>query len=261
MSIIWTGLAPHPPIIIKEVGGVRCDEARATINGMQAMCSDMLQHKPERLIIVSPHAPRPTTGISSWAGESIQGNLAQFGAATVKARLPVDRNWMESFVRRFVNVSRLAEEELDHGSMVPLMFAIDAGWKGKTCILGLPWDSGGELDRMGEALAHACNDEVPTAVIASGDMSHCLKPEGPYGYDPVGPAFDALFVELIKACRYPEVASIDPVLREGARQDVVESCRVVWSATDYRSNHNQFFSYEGPFGVGYSVMKFFGERN
>ncbi len=39
---------------------------------------------------------------------------------------------------------------------------------------------------------------VNYGLIASGDLSHCLKKEGPYGFHPDGPKFDKALIEALK---------------------------------------------------------------
>ena len=259
MGIIWSGLAPHPPIIVESVGGDRCRDVQRTIDSMNKLARDLLSHKPDRLVIISPHTPRPHAGISGWFGERVRGTLAQFGAPSTGYDLPVDQSWMKAFSQAYPHINDLGEELLDHGAMVPLHFAVEAGWDGPTAIIGLPWDEGDELDRIGEAVMQASATGDRTAVLASGDMSHCLKPGAPCGFDERGTRFDHSFVEKVRGQQYEEAIHIDPELREAARQDVLESCRIAWQATGYRKNNHQFLSYEGPFGVGYTVMKFYGD--
>ncbi len=260
MGIIWNGLAPHPPIIVASVGGDRCEDVRTTIASMEAFSSDLAAHKPQRLIVLSPHTPRPQLGIAAWKSGRIQGSFSQFGAPQTRIDLPVDEAWMVAFAHNYINISWLRnEQELDHGAMVPLYFAVQAGWDGPTCVLGLPWDEDGELDIIGDAIARASDDQVPTAMIASGDMSHCLKPGAPCGYNQRGGMFDNTFVDEVKRLAFRAATQIDPNLRDAARQDVLGSCRISWQATGYAHDHHQFYSYEGPFGVGYTVMKFYSE--
>ncbi len=260
MSIIWTGLAPHPPIIVPVVGGQRGREAQTTIDALRELCQDMMHHQPERLVLISPHAPRPHRGIGAWDGSRARGSFAQFGAASTRFDQILDPTWLVRLRVHYPEIRSLDGELLDHGSMVPLHFAVEAGWQGPTCIIGLPWDEGEDLDRLGDAVAAACGDDLRTAVLASGDMSHCLKSDGPYGFDPNGPRFDSRFVRHVRDGHYRGACLIEPSLREAAKQDVLESCRVAWRASGFRDTHRHFLSYEGPFGVGYTVMKFYSEQ-
>ncbi|NIM46865.1 MAG: hypothetical protein GTN40_01765, partial [Candidatus Aenigmarchaeota archaeon] len=38
------------------------------------------------------------------------------------------------------------------------------------------------------------NSQARLAIIASGDLSHCLKEDGPYGFNPAGPKLDKIIV-------------------------------------------------------------------
>ena len=258
MTIIWSGLTPHPPIIVASVGGRRCSQVEKTITSMQLLARDMLAHRPDRLVLISPHTPRPREGIGLWLEGNLVGDFGPFGAPQTKISLPLDNSWVDSF-RSFYPQATPLRENLDHGALVPLHFMAEAGWHGPTAVVGLPWAEDGTLEEIGSAIAAACRDDRRTALIASGDMSHSLLPEAPCGFDECGPQFDDAFVAHVREARFKEAAAIASPVRERAHEDVVGSCRVAWRADDYNASHHHFYSYEGPFGVGYTVMKFRGE--
>lgn len=95
------------------------------------------------------------------------------------------------------------------------------------------------------------------AVIASGDLSHCLKEGGPYGFNPDGPKFDNALVECLKKKDIENFLKLDDLYPEagecGLRSfsfllGILETAKVNWEP--------EILSYEGPFGVGYLVTKF-----
>ena len=95
-----------------------------------------------------------------------------------------------------------------------------------------------------------------TAVIASGDMSHVLKTDGPYGYDPAGPKLDALIAEAVRAKDVKRLLHIDAKLLECGAECGLRSILFlfgVFAGSDYLT---EVLSYEGPFGVGYMVAVF-----
>ena len=257
MSIVWSGLAPHPPIIVESVGGTRCDEVRPTIDSMQAWARDLLNCKPELVVLISPHTPRPHHGIAWFSHNS--GSFNMFGAGHCRIELPSQQDWLAQLFEKLPHGQRLDNEPLDHGAMVPLHFLLEAGWQGATCVLGLPRGEGPILEQLGDTVAQLCDNPKRCALIASGDMSHCLKPDAPSGFNPIGQDFDNRFVELVRAGDFRAAANIELQLQQQACQDVVASCRLVWQATGYNANNNHFYSYEGPFGVGYTVMRFHGD--
>ena len=52
---------------------------------------------------------------------------------------------------------------------------------------------------------------------------------------------------------YRELLQLDPQLDESAAQDVIAPLLVVLAALGFSAAGSELLSYEGPFGVGYSV--------
>lgn len=255
--IMMNGLMPHPPIIVDGVGGSRASEAAATQSACRELAQAVVTRNPDRVVVISPHTPRPHRGVALWTGDVLHGDFGQFGAPQTKLALPIDRAWIERFTQSHGAVHDLGDHRLDHGAAVPLFFLDQAGWQGPTVVVSLPMPNDEAVDHLGDAIKQASADDRATVLIASGDMSHCLKPGAPSGHDERGAVFDQAFVGCIRAARYRDAANLEADLRQAACQDVVETCRASWQATDYASEGHQFFNYEGPFGVGYAVMCFF----
>jgi AmmeMemoRadiSam system protein A len=153
-----------------------------------------------------------------------------------------------------VGLQALRGDSLDHGAMVPLWFLQEAGWRGPTVILGLNWPGAGGLRGLGQAIAAAARGTGrKIAIVASGDMSHRLIPGAPAGYEPSAKDFDRAFVEVLRSRAYRDVDRIDPGLQNRAAEDVVDSTVVALSAVDWACDGGRVLSYEGPFGVGYTV--------
>jgi aromatic ring-opening dioxygenase LigB subunit len=94
------------------------------------------------------------------------------------------------------------------------------------------------------------------AVIASGDLSHVLKADGPYGYHPAGPQLDEIIVSAIRGKEVEELLNIDTEILDFGAECGLRSILFlfgVFAGTDYAT---EVLSYEGPFGVGYMVATF-----
>lgn len=257
MSIVWSGLAPHPPVIVDPVGKEMCRRASTTIASMKSLAVRLVQSNPDRVVVISPHTPRPASGVASWCGETLSGDFRPFGASGVGVVVQNDRFWIGCFEAELGSLTHLDGQPMDHGALVPLWFLAEAGWKGPTCVIGLPWYDDGLLDEMGECLARA-SDAVGgrTALLASGDMSHCLASEGTVAHNPKGQVFDQGFVDAIRGGNFQRALEWPLDISEEACQDVLESCRVTWNATKFNHQNHVFLSYEDPFGVGYCVTQF-----
>jgi len=96
-----------------------------------------------------------------------------------------------------------------------------------------------------------------TALIASGDLSHCLKADGPYGFHPDGPAFDSALIKCLEGKRIKEILALEEKFPQAAEcglrsisflLGILEESGLNWEP--------EILSYEGPFGVGYLVVNF-----
>lgn len=57
MGVRMAALAPHPPIIIPEIGGRERDRVKKTITSMTRLAEDIKNVDPDILITISPHGP------------------------------------------------------------------------------------------------------------------------------------------------------------------------------------------------------------
>lgn len=96
--------------------------------------------------------------------------------------------------------------------------------------------------------------KLKIALVASGDLSHYLKEDGPYGFEPEGPEFDKALILGLKRKKIKSILDLDddyPAAGEcGLRSfcfmlGIIEAANINWEA--------KILSYEGPFGVGYLV--------
>jgi aromatic ring-opening dioxygenase LigB subunit len=206
-------------------------------------------------VVVSPHTPRRRSfGVST--GTTLAGDLGQFGADAGFV-LPGAADLADAIAaaaaRRGLPVHRFEADDADHGATVPLVFVQRAGWRGPTVLLSLPHPSDDAgCRRLGEAVAAAAGG-ARIAFLASGDMSHRLRPGAPAGHDPHAPRFDAEVVAAVAAGDAARLAAIDPELRERAAEDVIESLLVAEGAAGGAVAGRRVLSYEGPYGVGYLI--------
>jgi aromatic ring-opening dioxygenase LigB subunit len=99
--------------------------------------------------------------------------------------------------------------------------------------------------------------ETKIAVIASGDLSHCLKEDGPYGFHPDGPKFDKTLIEGLKKKDTEKILKLDDLYPEAAECGLRSFCFMLGILEASGINYQpEILSYEGPFGVGYLVVNF-----
>jgi len=142
------------------------------------------------------------------------------------------------------------------GFNVPLHF-LAKNFKGeiKTYLTGL--EPPKFYFEKGKKIYQNLNQEQKYAIIASGDMSHCLKEEGPYGFHSDGPKFDKSLIEFLKKKDIENFLKLDKIYPQagecGLRSfsfvlGILEESRVNWQP--------EILSYQKPFGVGYLTVNF-----
>ncbi len=258
----FCGLLPHPPIIVPEVGRGRLGDCMSTVDACRDFARRMAAARPERLFMVSPHSPRQGRAFGLWTGQRLRGDLGRFGSPGSAVDLPNDPEMVAALSGaaegRGLGTWSIPEEPLDHGAVVPLWFLVEAGWDGPTCLASLPWHAAPEvMEAFGRALGEAVAALAGrAALVASGDMSHKVKPDAPAGYHPRAVEFDHVLTDLVRDGQLDAIGAIDAELRDLAAEDAADSSQIVAAAIDYRPHGEEVICYEHPFGVGYLVAVF-----
>ena len=269
MSLIGFYLMPHPPIIIPEVGRGEEEKISATSDSMHRVGREIAEKAPDTIILITPHGPMFRDAVAISMGDSIGGSLRQFNAGSVSMDIPIDTaltskifemSQGESIPAVSLTPKLLkrydAEFTLDHGSMVPLYF-INMYYTGYK-LVHITYAPLGDhqLYRFGTVIRKAAEALKRRAVIiASGDLSHRLTEDGPYGYDPDGRRFDEQFLHLLEAGDVKALLNMDRRLVDNAGECGRRSVLVMLGALDGLRFKGDLLSYEGPFGVGYGVMR------
>lgn len=260
-------IMPHPPIIIHDIGKGEEREAIKTIEACKSIANKVSELKPETIIIITPHGPIFRDAVAISVVEEISGSFERFRAPQVKLEFPIDMKLSENIVKASnipvvpITSDSLKEYgvncELDHGAMVPLHFIYEK-YKGfKLVHITYGMIPGIDLYRFGMTLKKAVEDGLNNAVIiASGDLSHRLKDDGPYGYNPMGGRFDNTVIDILIKGEVLGIFNMDKEMIEGAGECGLRSFYIMLGAMDGEDLKGNLLSYEGPFGIGYGVMSF-----
>lgn len=268
--IVYGALFPHPPLALPEIGKDRIKDVARTVNSMQMLARQVANKKPETLVFITPHGNVFSDALSVLGLPNLRGNMAAFGRRDVNFHHDNDLELLRSLEREALELkiplAVLDKEvrgykldlELDHGVMVPLRYLEEAGLReAKLLVISIGFLPLLDLYRFGMAVRDAASTlGRRVAVIASGDMSHRLKDEGPYGYNPDGPLFDRLMQEYLSEGRFNDILRIKPEMRENAGECGYRSVIIMLGSLDGTKVEPKLLSYEGPFGVGYLTAGF-----
>ena len=263
MPIAGAIIVPHPPLIIPTVGRGREREVQATIDAYRAAARQAADWAPEVLIVTSPHCAMYADYFHISPGKGASGDMSAFGAPQTRLEAAYDVQLRDEVVRQAeaanLPAGTLGEKSsaLDHGVFLPLYFLQEAGVSCPILRIGLSGLSPMAHYRLGQCIARAVDKLNRRAVfVASGDLSHKLKDDGPYGYAPEGPVFDRQVTEVMSGGDFLRLLTMDGGLCDRAAECGLRSFQIMAGALDGLAVSPSLLSYEGPFGVGYGVAVF-----
>ncbi|MBV9959075.1 MAG: AmmeMemoRadiSam system protein A [Acidobacteria bacterium] len=264
-SVVFAGIAPHPPIMVPEVGGGAAEEVRASINAMRDFTERIIASGAETVVLISPHAPLEARSFVAYGEETLYGSFANFRAPGTEIEVGMDEELLTAISQtareRGYVVSGIKGYELDHGTAVPLYFLLRNGWRGRVVALGYTFLSNEDHLSFGSCIRDAAaRSGKPVAFVASGDLSHRLKPGAPAGYNETAHLFDEEVIAAIGAGTPERIINIDPELRRTAGECGYRSMLVALGVAESLAQSYEVLSYEAPFGVGYLVAQLSCER-
>jgi len=258
--IVKTYVMPHPPIILPEVGRGEEKKIQETIDSMERAAEEIAELAPETIIITSPHAPAFYNGFFMRAGVSISGDLSAFRVSGVRETAEIDTELCAEIFRLSklpISSSEKYGEKMDHATLIPLRFIHKRYKNFKIVVIGISGLGARKHYELGKTIDKAVRNLKRKAVfIASGDLSHVLKVDGPYGFKREGPEFDKLIIEILSSGKLKELFNISDKLCEKAAQCGLKSFQIMAGALSSYEIESEFYSYEGTFGVGYGIVAF-----
>lgn len=269
-SFLGGFLLPHPPVIVPAVGKGRELEALQTIAALGKVSEISAAMQPETIVLISPHAPvfhdfvffyEPIDG-----SKVLGGSLQQFGDNTHYS-WKWDRELQENILRALAQKNIPAGTQtaellrqyhytatLDHGTLVPLYYLSKIYKSFRLIVLASADIPSAQLLQLGRIIREE-SEHIGrrTLLIASGDLSHKVNAESPYGAVPEGAEFDARIKAFLASGDLPGISSIDTKLRERAAECGYRSILTLCGALETLTVQTEMLSYEAPFGIGYAV--------
>lgn len=263
MGITAAYMVPHPPLILPGVGKGEEKKIQHTIDAYHELGKRIGEEKPDTILVISPHQTMYADYFHISPKKGAKGDFSRFGAPKEKMEVSYDTEFVKtlSFVAEEKNIpaGTLGEEErdLDHGTMVPLYFVNKYYTDYRLVRIGLSGLSFMHHYELGQCIQKTAeNLGRNTVVFASGDLSHCLKEDGPYGFKEEGPEYDKAIMDIMGEGRFLELFDFKEAYCAKAGECGHRSFMILAGVLDRKGVKSQRLSYEGPFGVGYGICSY-----
>ena len=260
MAVKGAVMVPHPPVIIPEIGHGEEQKIRETSDSYRKAAAKIAGWKPETVVVISPHSVMYADYFHISPGTGAQGDFGQFRASQVKFQVDYDTEFVKVLAReaeaRDIPAGTLGEREkrLDHGTMVPLYF-LDRYMQDyrlvRVGLSGLPFTVHYELGECIRKTAELLERDV--VIIGSGDLSHKLKEDGPYGFQKEGPEYDERIMDVMGRGAFGELFDFSEDFCDKAAECGHRSFTIMAGALDGLKVKTERLSHQGTFGVGYGI--------
>lgn len=256
MSLVYTAIVPHPPIIIAEIGGDQRSAVRGTISSMKKIAESFNELEIDAALVISPHAKLSSFAMTICRPKQYQGDLSEFGKETPIISVRPDTELADDLIiesdKGNIPIGLDEDGTLDHGALVPLYFInkavdfnfnlVEIGYSGLSIEQHL--DFGHLIYKVTK------NSKKRVALIISGDLSH--RHFDNY-YKKYALEFDSIIKNKILSGCISGIEQTDPELVELSGECGFRSLVIASGVLNQEKNKFRLLSYEAPFGVGYLV--------
>ena len=264
-QILGRFLLPHPPAALPQIGKEQTDQMKKTTDAFHQIARRIGELRPQTVIVITPHGPCFDDHFYMPSTKRVSGDFSAFGVKKILMGFDNDTDLAEIIRKKAAEKGisagpvddRIMKKngipyDLDHGVLVPLYFVLQYSRDFRILPISLSGLSGKEHYRFGMILRDAITESDENAVIiASGDLSHKVSAESPYGFDESGPLFDKTVRKGLLDEDINAFLTFDPELKEKAAQCGLDSYRMLLGTLDGFDFLADILSYEAPFGIGY----------
>ncbi|MCI1965366.1 MAG: AmmeMemoRadiSam system protein A [Oscillospiraceae bacterium] len=263
MAVNGAFIVPHPPVLVPSIGKGEERKIQKTADAYTHIAQEIARLKPETLVILSPHATAYADYFHIAPGAKAKGDFFKFGSGDPPLEFSCDTGFVDVLsdeaARCRIPAGTFGDRHrsIDHGALVPLTFITRAYRDFQLVRCSISGLGAFAHYRFGQCIARAAERlDRQVILIASGDLSHKLKEDGPYGYAAEGPEFDREITAAMKSGDFMRFLTFDGEFCEAAAECGLPSFQILAGVFDGFSVKSEFCSYEGPFGVGYAVCAY-----
>jgi len=94
--LVFSGIAPHPPIMVPEVGRESIAGVRASIEAMAELTRRVIDSGAESVVLISPHAPLEVDSFVAYEGPRVYADFSMFNAPSTEFSVRVDEDLLNA---------------------------------------------------------------------------------------------------------------------------------------------------------------------
>ena len=260
MSLVFSSVVPHPPILLPEIGKENLRYLKNTLRGYEKLRIKLEKINPETIIIISHNNNIQENVFTINSYPLFKGDFEEFGNFSLEKKWKGDLGFIGKLSEALEtknNISLISKEKIDHALSVPLFLLTKNLTNIKIIPVGFSGLNNQKHFEFGKLLKkEIINSQKRIAVIASGDLSHRLNKKAPAGYSPKAKKFDKKLIEFLLKKKTKQILEMDEDLIIEAQEYGFRAILILLGILHNINFKPKLLSYEAPFGVGYLLMDF-----
>ncbi len=258
--IVFLGFTPHSPLLLESIGKENTKKLKSSLNAIESLSEDLYASKPDVIVTISSHSGAHENAFSINLHDEYNVDLKEFGDLSSKRTFEPDPELVTEIRKTMkgqeVKFTLDSYSSLDYGVGVPLELLAK---KSKAKLVPIAYSHLPAKDHLlfGRLLKDVfVNSKKRIAIIASGDLSHCLTSDAPAGFKKEGQEFDDLINQAIKDVSVAKLISINEDVVNAASECGYRPLLILFGIIEKIKVKPEILSYEAPFGVGHLVAEF-----
>ncbi len=257
--IVFASIVPHPPLSIEGIGTKNeISSLRKTLKAFNDLRVGLEKAKPDTVIIISPHGEMEDYNFVINSDSTLKGDYSRFGLNR-SFEFKNDNDIVSQIVYCCEMIDMFVhthDSSLDHGTLIPLNHLLK-NINPNVVHMSFSLLSYEKHYEYGELISNVLeNSKKRIAVIASGELSHRLKPKSKAGYSPKGMLFDQLMLKYLAENNIKALLSMENKMIKDVAECGLRSFLVVLGMIHQKKYKFNMLSYESPFGIGYLIARF-----
>ncbi len=252
---------PHSPLLVPTVHPEGLEKLSSIVSAIQEVRDHLYTLLPDTFVILSGHGSHYPNAFSAEMADAYADDLRAFGDLSPPSLYTGNPGLVDTIQRRMrkegvpftlhpfdgedygVAVTlRLFAKEMPHLNVVPL------------AISDLPRKN---HFHFGQALRDVFEERSERiAVIAIGDLSHCLSSHGPVDVCKEGKVFDEAVISALSQGSSSALLSLSEERIAEAKESGYRPLLILMGALDHMRFRPEVMAYDAPYGVGYLVAQF-----
>ncbi|KKW45209.1 MAG: Extradiol ring-cleavage dioxygenase, class III enzyme, subunit B [Parcubacteria group bacterium GW2011_GWA2_56_7] len=259
--LIYGAFLPHSPLLIPSVHPENRDTLAETENAIRQVSEYLYSLRPDVLCVISGHGERYQDSFSMEVAPAYETDLKTFGdlshAHSFRPATTLIDKLQRHLRKKAIPFTLSTRPILDYGVSVALRLTAEHLKEVRLLPIAYADVSRKEHFTFGQALRDVL-EETPlrVAVLAVGDLSHCLTSGSPGGFCKEGAVFDAAVQEALRGEGASALLSLPETLVEKAKESGYRPLVILKGLFDRLIYRTEILSYEAPMDVGYLVAQF-----